>query len=262
MSNRFTLTTEHVRLLRALNWQWDDTEFGGPAVDPKRPFGNSTGIHEDIAQIIAPEFAELPPNEVESWLDETTGWLESAYRETQMALAVVLSAGQITPGVYERGSSGPWSLAAATDGAPKVPHDAFTAAARLAPLPTDRYTATTADWIRYYAAQALAAFSTFHTEVAELTPSTEPGSRPDIGYLAVLGHTSVAAAVALETPTAFAATLLWDLTPEQGALNGEWEEWVADALERHGVNPAAIDPRYRAGDFTAPMPITTSNEEN
>jgi hypothetical protein len=41
MSQRFNLTREHLRLLREANVCWDSCETGAPAIDPKRPYGNS-----------------------------------------------------------------------------------------------------------------------------------------------------------------------------------------------------------------------------
>lgn len=124
----------------------------------------------------------------------------------------------------------------------------FDAADRLAPVPATREDATKHAWVRYYAAQALAALAVLNAECRDLPPKPKPGSRPDIGYLGMLAQSSMAAALAFLGPLN-APGLLWDLTPELGALNGEWEEWLTDALVRYGVNPGHIDPAYNASDF-------------
>ncbi|MFC3504828.1 hypothetical protein ACFOOK_28205 [Micromonospora krabiensis] len=120
---------------------------------------------------------------------------------------------------------------------------------RLAPAPETRDDATKHAWVRHYAAQALAALAVLNREYSNLPPNPEPGSRPDIGYLSLLAQSSMAAAVAFLGPID-APTLLWDLTPEAGALNGEWEEWLVEVLVRYGVNPGYIDPAYDPDDFT------------
>jgi hypothetical protein len=61
MSDTFRLKPEHVAILRVVSWEWSDSErWGGPGVDPKRPFGFSLGVERDIAKAIgmAPEGEE------------------------------------------------------------------------------------------------------------------------------------------------------------------------------------------------------------
>ncbi len=132
-------------------------------------------------------------------------------------------------------------------------HDPFEAADRLAPVPARR-DAPVDDWVRHHAATALAAWAVFHAECRNIPRNPEPGSRPDIGYLAALGAASTHAAVALNTHAAAEPSTqrLWDLTPEAGALNGESEEWVVAVLDELGVNPADINPAYVAADFRSP----------
>ncbi|MET8278248.1 hypothetical protein [Micromonospora sp. NPDC005174] len=127
--------------------------------------------------------------------------------------------------------------------------DPFHASANLAPAPKTREAATREAWIRHYAAEALAAHAKFRAEISTLPHNPAPGSRPDIGYLILAATSATAAAVALTEPTSDAPELIWDLSPELGALNGEWEEWLVDVLVRYGVNPGHIDPAYSADDF-------------
>lgn len=131
-------------------------------------------------------------------------------------------------------------------------NDPLADAERLAPLPATRDAATRDAWIRHYAAVSLAAWTVFDREAGHLPPHPAEGSRPDLGYLAALGVASTHAAVALAEPGDTVPDLLWDLTPEVGALNGEWEEWLVDTLDRLGVNPADINPEYNASDFRGP----------
>lgn len=126
--------------------------------------------------------------------------------------------------------------------------DLINTAERIAPAPTSRDSATRTTWIKHYAAQALACWATFRREIRNLTPNPAPDGRPDIGYLALTAVSSTTAAAALIDPHN-APALVWDLTPELGALNGEWEEWLADVLVRHGINPAHVDPDLDPADF-------------
>lgn len=57
---RFTVTDEHLRLLRRTHVSWDSAEFGAPGLDPKLPYGNSN-VFGDIAEIL-----EVPDRE---WMD-------------------------------------------------------------------------------------------------------------------------------------------------------------------------------------------------
>lgn len=42
------ITSEHLKLAIELEWRWEDCEYGAPAVDCKRPYGNRD-VERDIA---------------------------------------------------------------------------------------------------------------------------------------------------------------------------------------------------------------------
>jgi hypothetical protein len=126
-------------------------------------------------------------------------------------------------------------------------------AERLAPAPIARpelfhETEQAAVWERHYAALALAAHAALREESRTLPANPEPGSRPDLGYLSFIATSATAAVIALIYPGT-AVYKLWDLTPELGALNGEYVDFLADLLDNHGINPADIYPDFEAGDF-------------
>ncbi|MFF0378788.1 hypothetical protein [Actinoplanes missouriensis] len=124
-----------------------------------------------------------------------------------------------------------------------TPIDRLNRATELAPTPGTR-DADRADWIRHYAAQAFAAHAAFRDQAGQ--------GGADLGYLALIGDASLSAAVALSYAGGDQTTVLWDLSYDGGALNGEPTEWLVKVLDRLGINPADIDDRYRAGDFRTP----------
>lgn len=96
---RFVLTEDHLKLLRAMFVSWDDCEFGAPAVDPKRPYGNSS-VYEDMAEILGVVGEEmedgypcLSPAQCERLYD--------LHRETLDALQILLRHGDLLCGTYE-----------------------------------------------------------------------------------------------------------------------------------------------------------------
>lgn len=100
----FTLTEQHIKLLRKADIYWNMDEFGAPGINPKRPYGNSDVIG-DIAEILGvtidPDFG--PDGATEKRLT-------TLHRETGTALQIVLDTGTFEPGRYEREQYGltPW----------------------------------------------------------------------------------------------------------------------------------------------------------
>ncbi len=89
----FILTDDHLTLLRNAYVQWDDCETGAPAIDPKRPYGNSSVV-QDIAEILK---VDQPPYDTEPY-DEAADRLLGLHRETETALQVILATGSFTTG--------------------------------------------------------------------------------------------------------------------------------------------------------------------
>ena len=96
----FTVTDEHLKLLRRAYVGWDDCEFGAPAIDCKRPYGNSDVI-ADIAEIL-----EVPDDQ---WRDEDEDAFPDAeeaftklHAETAIVLQIALATGEFRPGRYVR----------------------------------------------------------------------------------------------------------------------------------------------------------------
>ena len=110
-TRRFTVTDEHLRLLRRAYVTWDDTEFGAPEIDCKRPYGNSD-VYSDIAEVLG-----IPEDE---WFEEVMGVLPEAewrflrlHVETAVVLQIALTTGEFRSGRYVRegGWGGTWKRA-------------------------------------------------------------------------------------------------------------------------------------------------------
>jgi len=95
---RFTLTEDHIKLLRRAYVEWQDCETGAPAIDPKQPYGNSC-VTDDVAEILGIDVRRCP--HCEEALDERDDErLDQLHRETQQALAVILAMHKVKPATY------------------------------------------------------------------------------------------------------------------------------------------------------------------
>jgi hypothetical protein len=93
----FIVTQYHINLLRRMHIDWCYDEFGSPAVDPKRPFGNSD-VYQDMLEI-------LGLHQPDEWTDiapEQADYLNSIYAQTAVALQILVSTGNVEPGEYTR----------------------------------------------------------------------------------------------------------------------------------------------------------------
>lgn len=97
----FELTEQHLTLLRHAYVVWGGYEFGAPAINPKRPYGNSD-VLTDIAKLLHPEFVAMREGAQADWLEDNVNRLERVHEETQTALQIVLVTGQMQPGRYVR----------------------------------------------------------------------------------------------------------------------------------------------------------------
>ena len=95
---RFTLTEEHIALLRNAYVEWGGAEFGAPCIDPKRPYGDSDPL-PNIAEILG-EKASCCPHCGEALEDSDEDRLMKLHKETETALQIVLSTGSFIPGSY------------------------------------------------------------------------------------------------------------------------------------------------------------------
>ena len=93
----FKLTDTHLKLLRSANVGWNDSEFGAPSIDCKRPYANGDVIG-DIAKILG--FPESN-NEYEDFPESLVDYMRQIHQETKTALQIVLSTGKFEAGEYQ-----------------------------------------------------------------------------------------------------------------------------------------------------------------
>lgn len=95
----FTLTGEHIKLLKASYITWYDFEFGAPGIDCKRPYGNSS-VEADIAGILGWPVLYDAHEERHALTEEQEDRARELHRELQTALQVVLATSSFRPGDY------------------------------------------------------------------------------------------------------------------------------------------------------------------
>ena len=97
---KFTMTDDHLALLRKMNVGWQDTEFGAPEIDPKRPYGNSS-VETDIHKILTGESVGYTDSQRDELTEQELARYQKLHRETETALQIVLAVGMFEAGAYE-----------------------------------------------------------------------------------------------------------------------------------------------------------------
>ncbi len=94
-AERFELTEDHLKLLGRAYVGWEDCEYGAPAINCKRPYGNSA-VEDDIAEILGWEIADAD----DGLTDEQRERAAAIHHETETALQIVLVARDFRPSLY------------------------------------------------------------------------------------------------------------------------------------------------------------------
>ena len=89
-AENFTITSDHLELMRSMIVKWDYCEYGAPEIDPKRPYGNSD-VASDIHEILGWEW---PPDD--QWDLEAAA--EKRARELHVEMKTVLQIAVQHPG--------------------------------------------------------------------------------------------------------------------------------------------------------------------
>lgn len=111
-TERFTVTKDHLRLIRHMHIDWNGDESGAPTVDPKRPYGNS-----DVALDVIDVLGWTAMMDPDDWdvRPEQRDKAMALHRATATALQIVLCTGKFEPGTYvqtERYRALSWRLEA------------------------------------------------------------------------------------------------------------------------------------------------------
>ena len=96
----FTVTEQHLKLLRRFRVGWQDCETGAPEIDPKRSYGNSA-VLADIHEILTGETIGCTDSKRDELTDTETKRYDKLHRETEIALQIALATGQFKAGEYE-----------------------------------------------------------------------------------------------------------------------------------------------------------------
>jgi hypothetical protein len=98
----FTVTDQHLALLRRAYVSWVDAETGAPCIDPERPYGNSA-VDSDVAEIADPIYRSLDDCDDRFAYTEdgpTYARLMRLHAETATALQIALCTGEFRTGQY------------------------------------------------------------------------------------------------------------------------------------------------------------------
>ena len=84
---QFQVTPEHLKLIKRMYVSWEDCEYGAPAIDCKRPYGNSS-VEQDMREILG--YSEN---------DDSTDFY-ALHKQTQTALQIAVTTGRFETGLY------------------------------------------------------------------------------------------------------------------------------------------------------------------
>lgn len=97
---RFEVTEDHLKLVRQMNFRYEDwSEFGAPAVDSKRPYGNSD-VLSDIVEIITGHNPYNEDGDLEQWVKDREQQFMKLHKETATVLEIAARTGKFEAGVY------------------------------------------------------------------------------------------------------------------------------------------------------------------
>jgi hypothetical protein len=105
---KFVVSTDHLLLLARMYVSWEDCEFGAPAIDCKKPYGNSS-VLSDMREILGVEGKRCPHcDEVIDDSSVSDNSLRKVHCEMQTVLQILLHNAEtgISPGSYQRATFG------------------------------------------------------------------------------------------------------------------------------------------------------------
>ena len=96
---KFTVSEEHLKLLKEMYVSWNDCEFGAPEINSKRPYGNSN-VEYDIAEILGLQLFE-DANEEKHISKEQNVYINKIHKEMETVLKILVCNLSIQAGQYE-----------------------------------------------------------------------------------------------------------------------------------------------------------------
>jgi hypothetical protein len=103
---KFEVTHEHIKLFHKFYWDNQLCEYGAPAVDPKRPYGNSS-VEDDISRILGMD-PELCPHCGEIINEKVSEYCGLIHRQMKFALQVFSDTLTIEIGDYRKDGFEKW----------------------------------------------------------------------------------------------------------------------------------------------------------
>lgn len=101
----FTVTDEHVKLMRRAYVDWETCEYGAPSINCKRPYGNSS-VQHDIYEILG--WALPPEADEDGYIPYDDPRARKIHEETWVVLQIVLRTGELRAGTYKRSGWADW----------------------------------------------------------------------------------------------------------------------------------------------------------
>ncbi len=99
----FTITDDHLKLLRRMHVGWQDCEYGAPEIDPKRPYGNSA-VEDDICEILGWPLESVVDGDP-AYSDDQKRKAGKIHRQMADVLQILVLHGGVARGEYEKAES-------------------------------------------------------------------------------------------------------------------------------------------------------------
>lgn len=98
----FTVTLEHLKLLRGLEWLWNPHDFGGPIVDPARPYGGDVPVYDVASILYGDTFDLLDADGKEAFVEDQSNRdrLFEMHDGLKHVLEIGIDTGRFRPGQY------------------------------------------------------------------------------------------------------------------------------------------------------------------
>jgi hypothetical protein len=96
----FELKEEHIKLLSKVYVKWINCEFGAPAIDYKRPYGNSD-VYNDIAKILNIKPDGNTEDDYQEFSEEQLHYMYNLHKEIEYTLEIILHTQSFETGFYQ-----------------------------------------------------------------------------------------------------------------------------------------------------------------